>query len=109
MAQLLISEQAMTQVESLVCAQPVGPLQLKGFAQGILAYEVTGLKKKASDRGERISTSIPLDHPEKVRIASIDRQVVPRCPIRSRLITIRFGAILDLAAQVGSLVPRQSF
>ena len=56
--QLLISEQAMAKVESLVCARAIGPLTLKGFPQGVQAYEVTGLKRKVTKSGEEMPSSI---------------------------------------------------
>ena len=42
--QVLIDRKTMAKVEDLVEASPVGPLNLKGFAQSVAAFTVAGLK-----------------------------------------------------------------
>jgi adenylate cyclase len=45
--QILLSARAFGHVEELVSAEPVGPLQLKGFQAPVMAYSVSGIKPDA--------------------------------------------------------------
>jgi adenylate cyclase len=45
--QILLSARAFSLVDELVSAEPVGPMQLKGFQAPVIAYSVSGIKPDA--------------------------------------------------------------
>ena len=42
--QILISERLLASINNVICTEDVGPVQLKGFHQPLLVYNVTGIK-----------------------------------------------------------------
>ena len=62
--QILISQRVLSAVEPLVQAQPVGELDLKGFARPVATYNVTGLttlRRSKLEAETEISQSVVQD------------------------------------------------
>ena len=47
MGQILTNQKTLAKVEDLVEAEPLEPLQLKGFARPVAVFNIVGLKENA--------------------------------------------------------------
>jgi len=47
--QILTNQKTFSEIESLVDAEPIGELNLKGFARAVSTFNVTGLRRRQSN------------------------------------------------------------